>query len=197
MLQSLQVYSKVIQLYTYKYMPICIFLHPFIIGYYKLLSIVPCAIQQVLADYLERLTFLKCSANVELAFQKGFVLQGSSLDRKSRHILGVLFFVIVWCFGSCLHLMACLISSFSVLRLEYMGRQDNKTPNSPSGNSPLGWIVPQIPRSIDSWPSFLQLSDSYFKYFFQFISNIFSMDCKSNKQGVIGQNVCTPSCPEV
>ena len=45
-----QVYSKVIQLYIYIFI---LFFRLFsIIGYYKILSIVPCAIQKVLVVYL-------------------------------------------------------------------------------------------------------------------------------------------------
>ena len=50
MLCQFQVYSKVIQLYIY----ICSFFFRFFthIGYYRVLSRVPCAVQQVLAGYL-------------------------------------------------------------------------------------------------------------------------------------------------
>ena len=45
-------YSKVIQLYIYIYMYLFFFRFFSHIGYYKVLSRVPCAIQQVLADYI-------------------------------------------------------------------------------------------------------------------------------------------------
>ena len=50
MLCWFQVYSKVIQLYVYTYLFFFRFLSP--LGYYRILSRVPCAIQQDLVGYL-------------------------------------------------------------------------------------------------------------------------------------------------
>jgi len=58
MFYSFQVYSNVIQLYVYVCVCVNFFFRFFsIIGYYKILNLVPCAMQQVLAGYLVHIQF--------------------------------------------------------------------------------------------------------------------------------------------
>ena len=76
MLCQFHVDSKVIQLYT------LLHLFLFLLGYYRVLSIVPCAIQQVLVDYLFYIQqFVYVNPNLLIYVVVSFKLPGTSYNQ--------------------------------------------------------------------------------------------------------------------